>query len=261
VPPAPVWVAGDAARLAQVLTNLLDNAVKFRADGGRVAVRLTAPAGLGQAVLEVADDGSGITAEMLPRLFDAFAQADRSLDRKGGGLGLGLTLVKGLVELHGGAVQATSDGPGKGATFTVRLPLKEEVPALAPAAEPPSPAAEALNILVVEDHRDAAESLRMLLELLGHRVTVAHTGPEGVAAARALKPDVVLCDIGLPGMDGYGVAGTLRQDPTTARTNLIAITGYGQEADRRRAHQAGFNHHLTKPVDPEALQPLLVRSA
>jgi PAS domain S-box-containing protein len=258
----PVWVAGDPTRLAQVLNNLLDNAAKFRDGGDSVTVRMTVDEGRQQAVIHVQDKGIGIAPDLFPRLFDVFAQADRSLARSRGGLGVGLSVVKGLVELHGGEVQVTSGGPGKGAAFTVRLPLKDERKALAESpATPLKPAAEPLRILVVEDHHDAADSLRMLLELLGHRVAVAYNGPEGVRRAREWRPDVVLCDIGLPGLDGYGVAGELRHDPTTAGARLIALTGYGQEEDRRRARQAGFDHHLTKPVDPAVLQPLLVRTA
>jgi PAS domain S-box-containing protein len=262
VPDAPVWIAGDPTRLAQVLSNLLDNAVKFRNGGDSVTVRLTADTDRGEAVIQVQDRGVGIEPDLFPRLFDVFAQADDSLDRSRGGLGVGLSLVKGLVRLHGGEVEASSGGPGLGAAFTVRLPLKEEPPALqATPAPPATPAGEPVRILIVEDNRDAADSLRILLELLGHQVAVAYSGPEGVQLAREMRPDVVLCDIGLPGLDGYGVAGELRHDPATADAQLIAITGYGQEEDRRRARQAGFDHHLTKPVDPAALQRLLVRPA
>jgi PAS domain S-box-containing protein len=262
VPQTPVWIAGDATRLAQVLNNLIDNAVKFRDGGDRVTVRLTVDMNRRQAVIDVSDQGIGIEPELFPRLFEAFAQADRSLDRSRGGLGLGLSLVKGLVELHGGQVQAASGGPNRGASFSIRLPLKEERAALTemPAA-PVTPTHESLRILIVEDNRDAAESMRMLLELFGHNVVVAYNGPDGVKIARDVRPDVVLCDIGLPGMDGYGVATALRRDPATAAASLIAISGYGQEEDHRRARQAGFDHHLTKPVDPLVLRPLLVRTA
>ncbi len=262
VPKTPVWVAGDATRLVQVLGNLLDNAIKFKDHGDRVAVRLSVDDRRRQAVLVVRDNGAGIEPALLPRLFDPFAQADRTLDRSRGGLGLGLSLVKGLVQLHGGEVRAASAGTGQGAEFTVRLPLKEEVEALtgSPGAAAHR-AGQPLRILIVEDNRDAADSLRMLLQLSGHEVTAAYTGPEGVEKARSWRPDVVLCDIGLPGLDGYGVATELRRDPSTAKVNLIALTGYGREEDRQRARQAGFNHHLTKPVDPNDLQSLLVRSA
>jgi two-component system CheB/CheR fusion protein len=252
-PPVPAWVLGDATRLAQVLGNLLENAAKFTGPGGTVTVRVEAHEAHRRAVLTVADTGVGIEPEMLPRLFGAFAQADRSLDRSQGGLGLGLALVKGLVELHGGEVRATSAGSGRGAEFTVTLPLCPEPPAVRGRPAAPRPQRR-LRVLVVEDNRDAAESLRILLQTLGHEVAVAHSGTDGVRAARSWHPDAVVCDIGLPGLDGYGVVGELRRDPSTAATRAIAVTGYGAEEDRRRALQAGFDLHLTKPIDPEALQ-------
>lgn len=259
VPGAPVWVAGDATRLAQALNNLLDNASKFQDGGTHIAVRLEVDSSRAQAVLAVRDQGIGIEPALLPQLFDTFAQLDRSLDRSRGGLGLGLSLVRGLVELHGGTVQAASDGPGKGAEFTIRLPLKTEAPTLSSQAPGALPAAERpLRILVVEDNHDAAESLRILLQLLGHEATVATTGPEGVRLARDAQADVVICDIGLPGLDGYGVARALRHDPATAKALLIALTGYGQDEDRERSRRSGFDHHLVKPVHPLEIQKLLV---
>jgi CheY-like chemotaxis protein len=194
---------------------------------------------------------------MLPRLFEAFAQADRSLDRSKGGLGLGLALVKGLTVLHGGEVYAASDGLGRGAEFVVRLPMQPEPAAITGMPQGPSRAPKKLRILVVEDNRDAADSLRLLLELYGYDVTVAYTGPSGVETARECKPDIILCDIGLPGLDGYGVARELRRDPATARARMIAVTGYGGDEDRLRSQEAGFDAHLTKPADPTALQELL----
>jgi PAS domain S-box-containing protein len=254
VPETPLWVAGDATRLAQILLNLLDNAAKFT-DQGKV-ITITVAAASQQVHLAVRDEGVGFTPELVPRLFSPFAQADNSLERRRGGLGLGLALVKGLTELHGGEVQARSDGPGCGAEFIVRLPRQEEPAALAVSPAAPQPAGPGLRVLVVEDHPDAAESLRLLLEILGHQVALARSGPEGVQAARTWQPDVVLCDIGLPGLDGYGVARALRQTSTTAR--LIAVTGYGKEEDRRRSREAGFDHHLVKPANPQELQRLLV---
>lgn len=257
VPAIPVWVMGDPKRLTQVLNNLLDNAVKF-ADGGRkVTVRVTADAERGRAVLSVRDDGSGIEADLLPRLFVPFLQADRSLDRSRGGLGLGLALVKGLVELHGGSVAASSAGPGRGAEFTIRLPLEQEPAALAEESAELPPPKKRLRVLVIEDNRDAADSLRLLLELLGHEVRVAYSGLEGVEEARKWRPGVVLCDIGLPGLDGYGVARELRLNPTTSRVRLLALTGYGAEEDRRRSSEAGFDFHVVKPADPAELSKLL----
>jgi signal transduction histidine kinase len=257
VPETPVWVQGDPTRLSQVVYNLLSNACKFTDRGGRVEVSLTADPGMGQVELRVKDTGVGIEPEVLPQLFTPFSQADRSLERARGGLGLGLALVKGLVELNGGEVEARSEGPGKGAEFVVRLPLEGEPAALTGLPAGPPHADKPLRVLVIEDNRDAAESLRMLLDLLGHEVRVAHTGPEGVQVADQWRPDVILCDIGLPGLDGYGVAGELKKRPSNSRTRLIAITGYGTEEDKRRALQAGYEYHLTKPADPAKLLELL----
>jgi PAS domain S-box-containing protein len=257
-PETPVWVQGDPTRLAQVLQNLLDNAAKFTDRGGRVDVGVAVDEA-GQAVVTVRDTGIGIDPAMLQRIWTAFAQADRSLDRARGGLGLGLAVVRGLVELHGGQVQAASEGPGRGAEFTVRLPVVPEPPALTATASARGRAGQRLRVLVVEDNRDAADSLKLLLDLLGHETQVAATGPEGVRVAQEWSPDVVLCDIGLPGLDGYGVARQLRLHPATARVRLVALTGYGGDEDRRRSRQAGFDHHLTKPATPDDLVRLLKR--
>ena len=254
IPPAPVWVPGDRTRLAQVVGNLLQNSAKFTPPGGRVAVRLAADRTSQRAVVEVEDTGIGIEADLLPRVFDMFTQADHTLDRSRGGLGLGLALVKGLTELHGGGATAASRGPGRGATFTVWVPLGVEPPA-APKGAEALPEAAPRRVLVIEDHRDAAETLRLLLELSGHEVRVARTGPAGVEAAREFRPAVVLCDLGLPGgMSGYDVARALRQDPALAEVRLVAVSGYGQPEDRDRARAAGFDLHLTKPVDPGELR-------
>ncbi|HEV3256508.1 MAG TPA: ATP-binding protein [Gemmataceae bacterium] len=261
VPETPVWVMADATRVAQVLGNLLHNAAKFTDRGGNVTVRVALDGDRRQAVLSVRDTGTGIEPEMLPCLFDAFAQADRSLDRSKGGLGLGLALVRGLVELHGGEVRAASAGPGRGAEFTVRLSAQPEPAALSNMPAAPTRATTRLRILVVEDNRDSADMLRILLELCGYEVAVAHTGPAGVQTAKEWRPDVVLCDIGLPGMDGYGVVGELRRHPATAATRVIAVTGYGTDDDRRKSREAGFDQHLTKPVDPEALERLFIAPA
>jgi signal transduction histidine kinase len=258
---APVWVLGDAGRLEQVLANLLDNAVKFRAGAGRVTIRVAADPGRHQAVLSVCDCGQGIAMELLPHLFESRAEETPTQERRPAGLGLGLAVVKGMVELHGGTVQAHSAGPGRGAEFVIRLPLAKEVAPLLVLPAAPQPAGEQRRILIVEDNLDAAATLRILLELLGHTVAVAHTGPEGVQLAAAWKPEVVLCDIGLPELDGYGVAQELRRNPATAHARLIALTGYGKDEDRRRSREAGFEHHLVKPVDPDVLQALLLQPA
>jgi CheY-like chemotaxis protein len=256
----PVWVSGDPTRLAQVLDNLLTNALKFTAPGGEVSVSVTPDAG-GRARLTVRDTGAGIEPEMLGRLFEPFSQADRTLDRSAGGLGLGLAIVRGLARLHGGSVRAESAGLGQGSTFTVTLPAYAEPPALSARPALPRPTAKRLRVLVVEDNQDAADSLRLLLEAYGYQVAVAYSGPDGVRAAKEHRPDVVVCDIGLPGMDGYRVAQALRGNPATAAARLIALTGYGRDEDRRRAREAGFDGHLTKPADPATLEAILTGAA
>jgi CheY-like chemotaxis protein len=196
--------------------------------------------------------------EILRRLFEPFSQADRSLARSRGGLGLGLALVKGLVELHGGLVQAESPGPGQGSEFTILLPLTQMIAAPKPPESTSPSVGHSLGVLVIEDHQDVAESLRIVLELFGYRVTVSYTGPAGLEAFHQVRPDVVLCDIGLPGgMDGYAVARALREAQGGRPLHLIAVSGYGQEEDQRRALQAGFDRHLTKPIDPKQLRQIL----
>jgi signal transduction histidine kinase len=260
VPDQAVWTTGDRTRLAQVLGNLLQNAGKFSPRGGRVEIRLEADQSQEQARLTVSDTGIGIAPELLPHVFETFAQGDSSLDRTRGGLGLGLALVKRLVELHGGEATAHSDGIGRGARFTVSLPLEAE-PASTEADQPePLPAGKGLKVLIIEDQRDAARTLRVLLAKFGHQVEMRHSGPAGVQAARDWRPDAIICDLGLPEMDGYAVARELRSDPATASARLIALSGYGQEEDRRRSFEAGFDHHLTKPADPAELHRLLVQN-
>lgn len=199
----------------------------------------------------------GIAAEMLPRIFDLFAQGQTTLDRAQGGLGIGLTLVRRPVEVHGGRIDARSEGPGRGAEFIVRLPAlpaDQEQPAVTPRASAIVPSA---RVLVVEDNPDAAEALKMLLELFGHRVRVAHDGPAALDAVRAESPTVALVDIGLPGMDGYELVRRLRQEPGMERATLVALSGYGRDEDKERAFAAGFHLHLTKPVDVDRLQALM----
>jgi signal transduction histidine kinase len=255
LPEAPVYVDGDATRLSQVLGNVLHNASKFTDASGTVTVRLLQdkeqPEGVSlSALLTVRDTGIGMDRAMVERVFDTFSQADSSLDRSRGGLGLGLALVRGLVQLHGGDVDAASAGLGRGTEITIRLPLSGTVVPSAPCNAPIEPGAPANRVLVIEDHVDAAESLRLLFTMTGHTVEVAHDGPGGLQAARAFRPQVVLCDIGLPGgMDGYAVARAIRRDPALAAVRLIALSGYGQDDDRRRSHEAGFDAHLIKPVD------------
>lgn len=250
-PATPVWVTGDATRLTQVVDNFLGNALKFTNPGGAVAVLAQAEGE--RATLTVRDNGIGIDPETLPTVFDLFAQADKSLDRARGGLGLGLTIVKGLIDLHGGSVTARSEGLGRGTEMTVSLPLEQEPPALAPAARPQRSPGPGRRVLVIEDNRDSAESLRMLLEVSGHEVRVAYTGKEGICSAADWRPHAVVCDIGLPEMDGFAVARHLRDEPAMAGVRLIAVTGYGREEEVAKAREAGFDFHLIKPADPEAL--------
>jgi len=251
---ASVWVLGDAVRIEQVVTNLMHNALKYTPPGGTIDLAVRAENGV--AVLSVQDSGVGIPAELLPRVFDLFVQGDHSLDRTAGGLGIGLTLVRRIVELHGGAVEATSDGLGRGSRFTVRLPVMAPLPPPAPKAAPP-PAAAARRVLVVEDNDDAREMLCHLLRLLGHEVHEAADGASGVDAALQLAPDLTLVDIGLPGIDGYEVARRIRGTPAGGALHLIAVTGYGLPEDRERARAAGYDGHLVKPVDPARLTTIL----
>jgi signal transduction histidine kinase len=253
----PVWTVGDPTRLAQVLGNLLHNSAKFTDRGGRVTVGLSVDRHHQRALVRVEDTGIGIELDMLPRVFETFTQADSSLDRSKGGLGLGLALVKGLVELHGGQAHAASDGAGRGAVFTFWLSLADG-DSSPPPASTEAVAGRSLRILIVEDNRDAADSLRMVLELTGHTTEVAYTGSQALEMAKKVHPTVVLCDLGLPGgMSGYDVARALRQDPQMENARLIAISGYGQPEDRERARDAGFDLHLTKPVTPQDLQRIL----
>lgn len=250
LPAQPLWILGDATRLAQSVSNLLINAVKFTSPGGRVVVDLITEDGRA-ATIRVRDTGMGLDAELMDRLFQPFMQADRSIDRSRGGLGLGLSLVKSFVELHGGRVEVESDGPGRGASFSIRLPLE---PQAAPSQRTPVVPSGSRRILVIEDNVDAAESMQLMLELSGHVVAVAWSGAEGLTTALTFLPEIVLCDIGLPGqLDGYAVARALAADPALSAARRVAITGYGQEEDRQRARESGFEEHLVKPVDPDAL--------
>jgi CheY-like chemotaxis protein/two-component sensor histidine kinase len=258
LPREPLWVEGDAARLSQVLGNLLHNAAKFTEEGGQVS--LTVDRDGGDVVVRVRDTGIGIPPEMLPYIFDLFTQVERSLDRSHGGLGIGLTLVRRLVELHQGSVLVASAGPNQGSEFVVRLPLvslaRTPEPSINGAHKGPAACARC-RILVVDDNVDAAHSLAKLLEISGHAVHVVYDGLAGIQAARSLLPDIILLDIGLPGMDGYEVARHLRDEPAFKDVPLVAVSGYAREEDRLRSRQAGFNHHLVKPVDPEILPSLL----
>ncbi len=253
-------VDADVTRMAQVVLNLLNNAAKYTPEGGCIRLTVEKVSRGGEAAEEVAirvrDNGMGIPADVLPRIFDLFAQAERTLARAEGGLGIGLTLVRRLTELHGGSVEASSEGPGQGSEFVVRLPLlprSSPTAAASTAAHPPVTGAPTRRVLVVDDNRDSAESLAMLLRLVGHDVRTVHDGRQALVVAEAYRPDFVLLDIGLPGMDGYEVAKRLRAEPWGSEMKLVALTGYGGEEDRRRSQAAGFAQHLIKPVDFDTL--------
>ncbi len=258
LPQEPVRLRADPTRLTQVFGNLLHNAAKYTDEGGRI--ELTSGREGGEVVVRVKDDGMGIRPSLLPKVFGLFTQGDRSLARTEGGLGIGLTLVRSLVEAHGGTVEAFSAGEGRGSEFVVRLPV-----AAGQAAAPAAPAARgevggaclAHRILVVDDNRDGAESLALLLRVGGHEVRTTHDGYEALETARAFRPHIVFLDIGLPRMDGYEVARRLRKEPGMEKGLLVALTGYGQEEDRQKALAAGFNVHLVKPADIDTLQNIV----
>jgi len=261
LPPRPVYLDADPIRLAQVVGNLLNNACKFSDKGGRIwlTTELIGDGDQSEVLIHVRDTGIGIAASQLGRIFDMFTQLDISLERSVSGLGIGLTLAKNLVELHGGTLEAHSSGVGQGSEFVVRLPILVEAP------KPPTPqpalsepkTTSARRILVVDDNEDSAESLTILLSLAGHETHTAYDGLEAMEATERFKPDVILLDIGLPNLNGYEVARKIREQPWSQTMVLVALTGWGQEEDRRRSQEAGFNHHLTKPVDPLALTKLL----
>jgi len=258
LPDPPVLVQADPVRLSQVIANLLTNAAKYTDKAGRIY--LSAEREGEGAAIRVRDAGLGISAEFLPHVFDLFAQGDRSLARSQGGLGIGLTLVKRLVEMHGGRVSATSAGENQGSEFTVHLPalahaqLAQEA---GPGAYPRTTDALRKRVLVVDDNVDAADSIAMILRMSGYDVRCVYDGHSVLQVAGAYHPDVIVLDIGLPGMSGYDVARQLRQEPQFRETPLVAVTGYGQDEDRRQSREAGFDYHLTKPVDPDALQALV----
>jgi signal transduction histidine kinase/ActR/RegA family two-component response regulator len=260
MPDEPVYILADPTRAEQIVINLLTNAAKYTKNGGRVTVRATTEAD--EAVIEVIDTGIGLPPELLPRVFDLFAQADRTLDRSEGGLGIGLTVAQKLAEMHGGVITADSDGLGKGSKFTVRLPISR----LAPAVESLSQRSVANSsqlpqkILVVDDNRDTAISCARLLKAMGHEVQTAYDGFAALEVARSFKPQTILLDIGLPGMNGFEVAKTLREEGFATEV-IVAVSGYGQPEDRERSREAGFDDHLVKPVHREALVTILQQSA
>lgn len=260
LPPEPVWLEADAPRLVQVVANLLTNAAKYTDVGGKIW--LVAETQNEEVIVRVRDTGIGIPADLLPRVFTPFTQEERFPDRAQGGLGIGLALVRSLVDLHGGRVQALSAGRDLGSEFVIHLPASKggsPQPVVKPASENSSNG-PARRILVVDDNKDAAASLGMLLKLLGHDVRIANDGPGALELAAASPPEVVLLDIGLPRMDGLEVARRLRNDLGLKDALLVALTGYGQDEDRRRSQEAGFNAHLVKPVDLDELPKLLARA-
>jgi CheY-like chemotaxis protein/two-component sensor histidine kinase len=250
----PLYVSGDRARLVQTLTNVLQNAVKFTGEEGEivVAVRDAGP----DLELTVRDNGIGIAPELVPRVFELFVQSERTPDRSQGGLGIGLSVVKRLVEMHGGAVAVASEGRGRGTTVTIRLPRVE--PPTGDGRAPPA-ASAARRVLVVDDSADAADSLAMLLELEGHEVTTAYSASAALEVAARLHPEVAFIDIGLPQMDGYEVARRLRASEIGREIRLVALTGYGQPDDRDEARRAGFDHHLVKPADWQSVGAILAQ--
>lgn len=256
LPSAPVWVDVDPVRMSQIIANLLVNAGKFTGRGGSVTVALQTDDERGDAMVRIVDTGVGIEPERIETLFEPFAQTRPNAPRGQPGLGLGLPLARSLAQLHGGELTASSDGPGQGAAFTLRLPIATEGPPLVDA--PSSPETRRRRLLLVEDNEDVAESLQLLVESLGHEVRVARTGIEALAMARSDPPEVVLCDIGLPEpLNGLALARELRRDATTATISLVALTGYGSQGDRLRSREAGFDLHLTKPVAIGTLQEVL----
>jgi CheY-like chemotaxis protein len=252
LPSSPLWIEADSARLIQIITNLLENAIKFTPANGRIELSLRSEGN--QAVICVRDTGRGIAPELLPRIFDTFTQGEVALARDEGGLGLGLALVKNLVELHGGSVNAASEGSGKGAEFTVRLLALPDHPPPVPSIHTlEGPKAAKRRILIAEDNALAAEAMAQVLRHAGHLVRLAHDGAAALAAAKAELPEIALFDIGLPAMDGYALARSMRSLPDGRRVLLIALTGYGQAKDHDRSRLAGFDYHMVKPADIEQL--------
>jgi CheY-like chemotaxis protein len=257
LPQEPIELHADLTRLAQVFANLLNNSAKYTPQGGRI--ELTAERQGQQVVVSVRDTGVGISTEMLPGIFEMFTQVDRSLERSQGGLGIGLTLVRRLVEMHGGSVEAKSAGEGRGSTFSVRLPIA------AAAEHPPETAApshlagraRSRRILIVDDNRDAAITLSMMLRLMGNEIQTAFDGAAALEAADQFRPDLIVLDIGLPKMSGYEVARKVRERPWGQGLTLVALTGWGQEEDRRRSQEAGFDYHFVKPIDIADLKRVL----
>ena len=258
LPDAPVWLDADPTRLSQVVSNLLNNAAKYTPEGGKIALSARR---LGEEVIiEVSDNGVGIPADMLPKVFDLFTQVRDNLHRSNGGLGIGLALVKQLVEMHGGVITAESGGPGKGSTFRLRLPVAEPAPVSSDVTKPPSqvlPQKAALKVLVVDDNVDVAQMVGWMLETIGHDYRLVHEGKLAIQTAQEYRPDAILLDIGMPGMDGYAVCRALREQRLFDDTVIIAQTGWGQTQASATPGELGFDHHLVKPVNLDCLEKLL----
>jgi CheY-like chemotaxis protein/nitrogen-specific signal transduction histidine kinase len=258
LPPDPIWLRADATRIEQVVVNLLNNAAKYTDEGGHIW--LTADREGDFALLRVRDNGIGIGPELIPHIFDLFSQGNRTLERAQGGLGIGLTLVQKIVELHRGSVEAQSRGAGKGTEFTVRLPMvvsasmKESM-----ASQTVLPPSQTARVLIVDDNVDAADSIAMILRLSGHDVQVAYSGQSALETAAQYQPNIIFLDIGLPEIDGYEIARRLRQRPPSKDVWLIAMTGYGQDSDRQQSQEAGFDYHLVKPVNTQELEQLVAK--
>jgi CheY-like chemotaxis protein/two-component sensor histidine kinase len=260
LPAGPISLDADPLRLAQILSNLLINAAKYSNPGGHIALQATHPDDT--LSISVKDDGLGLAPESISGIFEMFSQIEGVEGRSEGGLGIGLALVKGLAELHGGTVEARSAGLGQGSEFIVRLPVSTHQSSSPAVIDSAAVSPERRRVLIADDNRDAAESLSLLLELSGHDVRVAHLGQTALSLAQSFCPDVALLDIGMPDLSGYEVARELRRQPWATDLRLIALTGWGQYDDRRRALEAGFDHHLTKPIDPDQLESLIAgRSA
>lgn len=255
MPDAPLWIEGDMTRLAQVISNLVNNAAKYTPEGGDISIAVVDRDNVADIV--VSDNGLGISGDMLPQVFDLFTQVDQHLDRSQGGLGIGLALVRKLVEMHGGSARANSEGPGKGSTFTVSLPLSSAPRPKVETEASDHTSVEPLDVLIVDDNNDSAQTTRWMLELIGHHPAVVNDGPTALDMAAKQHPDVILLDIGMPGMDGYEVCRALRKKDALKDTVIVAQTGWGQESDRLKAFEAGFDHHVTKPVSLDMLSRLL----
>ena len=260
LPDTPVWVMGDEARLEQVICNLVNNSCKYTAKRGNIMVTLTQEGE--RAITKVIDDGLGIPQDMLPLVFEMFTQIDRSLDRAQGGLGIGLSLVRSLMELHGGEVRAASAGERAGSTFTISLPVVTVDASASATVSAQTPAAlQPLRILVVDDNRDAADSLSLLLATRGHRTRTVYEGVAALDAAADFRPDTIFCDLGMPGISGFEVAARLRSDSRYPPAVLVAVTGWGTDKDKRRALEGGFDLHITKPIAIEELDAVLLRAS